>query len=100
MRSGSTTIPGYHLAPGTVIGCAVLRQERLVYENVKALLAQGSGSPLYGKADIVGAKEGYVDFAGDDPAYLSLPKEARDRRSKSRLGGSSRGLSSFPVEGL
>jgi simple sugar transport system substrate-binding protein len=90
---------GYHLAPGTVIGCAVLRQERLVYENVKALLAQGSGSPLYGKADIVGAKEGYVDFAGDDPAYLSLPKEARSaleeqvRRLKS-------GELSFPVEGL
>jgi simple sugar transport system substrate-binding protein len=68
---------GYRLAPGTVIGCAVLRQERLVYERVKALLAQGSGSPLYGRADTVGAKEGYVDFAGDDPSYRSLPASAR-----------------------
>jgi simple sugar transport system substrate-binding protein len=68
---------GYRLAPGTVIGCAVLRQERLVYERVKALLAQGSASRLYGVADLVGAREGYVDFAGKDPAYLALPQAAR-----------------------
>jgi simple sugar transport system substrate-binding protein len=90
---------GYRLAPGTVIGCAVLRQERLVYEQVKLLLSQGAASPLYGQADIVGAREGYVDFAGDDPAYLGLPQDARHaleeqvRRLKS-------GALAFPVKGL
>jgi simple sugar transport system substrate-binding protein len=64
---------GYRLAPGTVIGCAVLRQEKLVYERVKTLLSQGKDSPLYGTADIVGAKEGYVDFAEDDPSFQGLP---------------------------
>jgi simple sugar transport system substrate-binding protein len=68
---------GYRLAPGTVIGCAVLRQEKLVYERVKALLAQGSRSTLYGTADIVGVKDGYVDFAANDPAYQSLPAGVR-----------------------
>jgi riboflavin transport system substrate-binding protein len=68
---------GYQSAPGTVIGCAVLAQERLVYEKVKALLSQGKGSALYGKAEIVGAKEGYIDFDGSGAAYRALPAEAR-----------------------
>lgn len=68
---------GYRLAPGTVIGCAVLRQEKLVYERVKALLTQGNSSSLYGTADIVGAKEGYVDFASDDPSYQGLPASVK-----------------------
>lgn len=68
---------GYRLAPGTVIGCAVLRQERLVYERVKALLAEGPDSALYGRADVVGAKEGYVDFAAADPSYQGLPAAAK-----------------------
>ena len=68
---------GYRLAPGTVIGCAVLRQEKLVYERVKTLLSQGGDSPLYGTADIVGAKEGYVDFAEDDPSFQGLPASVK-----------------------
>jgi riboflavin transport system substrate-binding protein len=68
---------GYRLAPGTVIGCAVLRQEKLVYERVKTLLAEGPSSKLFGKADVVGVKDGYVDFAGEDPAYLGLPAPVR-----------------------
>ena len=38
---------------------------------------QGDGSALYGKADIVGAKEGYVDFAADNPSYQGLPAAVR-----------------------
>jgi riboflavin transport system substrate-binding protein len=90
---------GYRLAPGTVIGCAVMRQERLVYERVKALLEQGSSSALYGKADVVGVKDGYVDFATDDPSYKGLPASARAalERELSKLKS---GALSFPVEGL
>ncbi len=68
---------GYRLAPGTVIGCAVLRQDKLVYERVKALLAQGPASTLYGSAVVVGVRDGYVDFASGDPSYLGLPAAAR-----------------------
>ncbi|MDP3177747.1 MAG: BMP family ABC transporter substrate-binding protein [Spirochaetaceae bacterium] len=68
---------GYALAPGTIIGCAVLRQEKLVYEKVKALLAQGPGSKLYGSAEVVDAKGGYVDFDGQGAAYKALPQALR-----------------------
>jgi riboflavin transport system substrate-binding protein len=90
---------GYRLAPGTVIGCAVLRQERLVYERVKALLSQGESSALYGKADIVGAKEGYVDFAADNPAYKGLPAAARAALD-AEVAKLKSGALAFPVSGL
>jgi simple sugar transport system substrate-binding protein len=90
---------GYQSAPGTVIGCAVLAQERLVYERVKALLAQGPGSGLYGKADIVGAREGYVDFDGSGPAYRALPAQARSAL-EAELAKLKSGKLSFPVSGL
>jgi riboflavin transport system substrate-binding protein len=90
---------GYQSAPGTVIGCAVLGQERLVYERVKALLAQGPGSELYGKADIVGAKEGYVDFDGSGAAYRALPERARSAL-EAEVAKLKSGKLSFPVSGL
>lgn len=90
---------GYRLAPGIVIGCAVLRQERLVYERVKAILAQGSASPLFGKADIVGAKEGYVDFASQDPSYEGLPAAARAALD-AQVAKLRSGTIAFPVSGL
>jgi simple sugar transport system substrate-binding protein len=90
---------GYRLAPGTVIGCAIMRQDKLVYERVKALLSQGDSSPLFGKADIVGAKEGYVDFAADDPAYKTLPAAAR-AALEGEISKLKSGSLSFPVSGL
>ncbi len=68
---------GYASAPGTVIGCAVIGQERLVYEKLKRLLAEGPGSTLYGASEIVGAKEGYVGFDGSGDAYKAFPSDIR-----------------------
>jgi basic membrane lipoprotein Med (substrate-binding protein (PBP1-ABC) superfamily) len=65
---------GYQLGPDAVIGCATVAQDRLVYERLKALLA---GEKLYGKADIVGARDGYVGFDPSGPAYLALPGALR-----------------------
>jgi basic membrane lipoprotein Med (substrate-binding protein (PBP1-ABC) superfamily) len=59
---------GYDLAPSVVVGCAVLRQEKLVYERVSAAL---SGKLAYGNAEILGFKEGYVDFDDSNPLYAS-----------------------------
>ncbi len=64
---------GYDLAPGTVAGCAVLRQDRLVYERVSAAL---KGKLAYGKAEILGFKEGYVDFDDAHPLYAKGSSEA------------------------
>jgi len=90
---------GYRLAPGAVIGCAVLAQERLVYERVKALLAEGSSSPLYGKADIVGFKGGYVSFAQDGAAYQGLPASARAAMD-AELARLKSGALALPIAGL
>lgn len=68
---------GYKHAPNTVIGCADLAQDRLVYEKVKALL-EGKDS-LYGKAEIVGAAEGYILFNGNGQSFQQLPSELRQR---------------------
>jgi basic membrane lipoprotein Med (substrate-binding protein (PBP1-ABC) superfamily) len=56
----------YAIAPGTIVGCAILAQERAVYETVKKAVR---GTLPFGKADVVNAKAGYVDFADKDPLY-------------------------------
>jgi simple sugar transport system substrate-binding protein len=58
----------YSLAPGTIVGCATVAQERAVYESVQK--AMRGVLPL-GTADIVNAKGGYVDFADKDPLYVA-----------------------------
>ncbi|HRZ90811.1 MAG TPA: BMP family ABC transporter substrate-binding protein, partial [Spirochaetia bacterium] len=71
---------GYGLAPGTILGCAVLDQERLVRERVGALLS--GDKSLFGKADVVGASEGYIGFDPEGDAYKALPSELRSRFEK------------------
>jgi basic membrane lipoprotein Med (substrate-binding protein (PBP1-ABC) superfamily) len=56
----------YAIAPGTIIGCATLAQERAVYETLKKAV---QGKLAFGKADILTTKAGYVDFADADPLY-------------------------------
>ncbi len=65
----------YALAPGTIVGCAVLDQQRAVYESVKKAL---QGTLLFGTADVVDARGGYVDFADKDPLYIqNVPADLR-----------------------
>ncbi len=69
----------YKLSPGVIVGCSILKQEQVVYERLKAAV---QGKLKYGEAEILGAKEGYVDFADSDPLYVkSVPKEIRDKVS-------------------
>jgi riboflavin transport system substrate-binding protein len=58
----------YALAPGTIIGCVILDQFRAVTEVLNKAV---KGTLQYGKADAVASKDGYVDFADKDPAYIS-----------------------------
>jgi basic membrane lipoprotein Med (substrate-binding protein (PBP1-ABC) superfamily) len=63
----------YAIAPGTIVGCATLDQERAVFETVKKAV---QGKLVMGKADVVDAKGGYVDFADKDPLYTrNLPAD-------------------------
>ena len=65
----------YKLAPGTIVGCGVLNQGRAVYERVKMAI---DGKLAFGTAEIVGFKEGYVDFADKDPDYINnVPEDIR-----------------------
>lgn len=89
---------GYALAPDTVIGCAVLRQDRLVKEKLKALLGKG-GEKLYGTAEVVSAKQGYIDFDESGAAYQALPASLRASFGKV-LAGLRSGSIAFPVKGL
>ena len=64
---------GYAIRPGTVIGSAILRQDRAAYEKVMLYL---QGSLPFGKAEIAGIANGLVDFVQDDPHYIASVSQA------------------------
>jgi simple sugar transport system substrate-binding protein len=67
----------YQSAPGIIVGCGVMKQKELVEEILADVLA---GTISYGTSKIIGIKEGYLDFAADDPAYInSVPEAIRTR---------------------
>jgi basic membrane lipoprotein Med (substrate-binding protein (PBP1-ABC) superfamily) len=70
----------YKQAPGTIVGCAVLYQEKAAYERVKMAI---QGKLPYGKAEIVNTKDGYVDFADADPLYTgNVPDDVRRKMAQ------------------
>jgi CheY-like chemotaxis protein len=70
----------YKIAPGTIVGCAVLNQEKAAYERVKAAI---QGKLAFGKAEIVSARDGYVDFADADPLYTgNVPEDVRRKMAE------------------
>lgn len=66
---------GYALGPETVIGCATIAQDRLVYERLKSALA--GDTSRYGQADIVSVRDGYVGFDPEGAGYKALPEGIR-----------------------
>jgi simple sugar transport system substrate-binding protein len=70
---------GYAVRPGVVVGSAIIRQEKLAYEKTLLFL---EGSLPFGRADIVGVAEGYVDFIEDDPDYkATVSQDIREKQS-------------------
>lgn len=66
----------YDQAPGTIVACSVIRQEKLVYEKVRAAI---SGSLEWGKPVVLGVKDGYVDFDDGHPSYAKNLPTVRER---------------------
>jgi simple sugar transport system substrate-binding protein len=64
---------GYAIRPGVIVGSAVLYQERAAYEKTKLFL---EGALPFGRAELVGLADGYVDFIEDDPHYRSTVSES------------------------
>ena len=70
---------GYAIRPGTVIGSAVLRQDKAAYEKTMLYL---NGNLPFGAAEVAGAADGFVDFVEDDPNYIASVSQAiRERQS-------------------
>jgi simple sugar transport system substrate-binding protein len=64
---------GYAVRRGTVAGSSVVHQNKAAYEKTKLFL---EGALPFGKAELVGVSDGYVDFVEDDPAYRASVSEA------------------------
>ena len=60
-------VNGYSVQPGTIVGSSILRQDKAAYEQTKRYL---DGTLPFGKAELVGVSDGYVDFVQDDPVYI------------------------------
>jgi riboflavin transport system substrate-binding protein len=72
---------GYAQLPGTVVGSSVIHQDKAVYDLLKTYFAVNLH---FGNAQVVGVKDGYVDFAQNDPIYKKTVPEAI-RRSQSAM---------------
>ena len=71
---------GYAIRPGTVVGSAVLRQDRAAYEKITLYL---EGKLPFGKAEVAGTADGFVAFVEDDPDYIAtVNREIRERQAK------------------
>jgi simple sugar transport system substrate-binding protein len=70
---------GYAIRPGTVVGSAVLHQEKAAYEKTRAFLR---GGLPFGSAELTGLAGGYVDFITDDPLYIAaVSPEIREKQA-------------------
>jgi simple sugar transport system substrate-binding protein len=71
---------GYDIRPGTVAGSAILRQDKAAYEQTRRFL---DGTLPFGTSEIVGIKDGYVDFIEDDQNYIAaVSPEIRAKQSE------------------
>jgi simple sugar transport system substrate-binding protein len=70
---------GYALKPGVVVGSAVLHQDKAAREKTIAFL---DGTLQFGRAEVAGVGDGYVDFVEDDPVYAATVSEgARQKQA-------------------
>ena len=71
---------GYDIKPGTVIGSSVLRQDLAAYNQTLMFLA---GTLPFGKTEVMGVNDGYVDFVEDDPLYTAaVSGEIRNKQAE------------------
>jgi riboflavin transport system substrate-binding protein len=65
----------YDLAPGTIVGCSELMQERAVVETLTKAV---DGELAWGESKIVNTADGYVAFVDEPSEYVdAVPQEIR-----------------------
>jgi len=71
---------GFEKAPGTIISSSVMKQKEMSAMVTKEFI---EGKTPWGTANMVGIKEGFVDFVQDNPLYIStIPEDIRNTMSK------------------
>jgi len=71
---------GYAIRPGTIIGSAILRQDKAAYEKMTLYL---KGELPFGKAEVAGTADSFVDFVDDDPLYIAAVSQTiRDKQAQ------------------
>lgn len=71
---------GFEKAPGTIISSSVMKQKEMSYMVTKEFI---DGKTPWGTANMVGIKEGFVDFVQDNPLYIStIPEDVRNTMAK------------------
>ncbi|MDR0382876.1 MAG: BMP family ABC transporter substrate-binding protein [Spirochaetaceae bacterium] len=63
---------GYAVRPPYIAGSCVLFQDKAAYNKIKLFL---NGQLPFGKAEVAGVRDGYVDFIEDDPIYITEVSE-------------------------
>lgn len=77
---------GYERAPGFIAGSSIMKQDLLAYNQVLAWIKSTevknenkTENSFFGKAKLVGVKEGYVDFDDSNPLYIkTVPSNIRE----------------------
>ncbi|MCX7026191.1 MAG: BMP family ABC transporter substrate-binding protein [Spirochaetes bacterium] len=87
----------YGRAPASILGCTALRQEKLAYGKLKEAF---EGRLKYGSADVVGVKEGCIEFLDKSPSYLKGVPEAARAKMDALITRLKSGALSFPIPKL
>jgi simple sugar transport system substrate-binding protein len=64
---------GYAIRPPYIVGSSVVFQDKAAYNKTKLFL---EGNLPFGAAELVGVRDGYVDFIEDDPLYTEAVSSA------------------------
>lgn len=73
---------GYAIRPPYIAGSSVVYQDKAAYDKVKLFL---EGKLPFGTAELVGVRDGYVDFIEDDPLYIAAVSENIRKRQHDLL---------------
>jgi simple sugar transport system substrate-binding protein len=73
---------GYDVRPPYIVGSCVIFQDKAAYNKTKLFL---QGDLPFGKAELAGIRDGYVDFIDDDPLYSAAVSDSVRQKQREML---------------